>query len=180
MQVPLTILFITDFKGSSDSRLGLPLWNVWLEKEVGCRAIESNSRRTHEYTCTRRAQPPYKRCLQCWLTSSQFRGTRVTPEGCRGRPRFVWSHPAVELLEDFKWCSLIKGKLSRFNESREDWKWHCINSDCQTTKHFHQRRWAADESGCRKTFGDAEPSGVKGGSMCDKFSSWPKDKNTWK
>lgn len=180
MQVPLTILFITDFKGSSDSRLGLPLWNVWLKKGGGLRGNRKQltpHTRIHMCTaCTTTVQTVPSVLIDLISVPRHESDARRMP----GRPRFVWSHPAVELLEDFKWCSLIKGRLCRFNESREDWKWHRINSDCQTTKHFHQRRWAADESGCRKTFGNAEPSGVKGGSMCDKFSSWPRDKNTLK
>lgn len=162
MQVPPTSLFITGFKGSMRPPtlrcLGETTWLHGGEGGVLC-------------ACT--SVPPLQKQPQV-LTDLASVVWRLKEAAW---PCWVWSHPAAWPLARFKCCWFIKGKLCRFNESGEDWKWHSINRNCQTIKQCKQHRWTSDESGCREPFSEAAPSSLRGGSVWTAVRLWqpPRD-----
>lgn len=170
MEVLLTILFITDFNGSTDSRSGLPLCGVWWKKKKKTAAgkLRVTHAHTHTHMHTRRTNSALS--VDWPRLSSRMWEWRLQEAG---QPRFVWSHPAVRPLANFTCRSFIGRKARPFNGGGEDWKWHSINRNCQTIKQCKQHRWDTDESGCRMPFSEgAKPSRLKGGSVRPSFHLW--------
>lgn len=129
---------------------GLPLWDVW-EKPPGCKEAGGGNSLTHGRNAGISRHPMRKRPQV--LTDPDSIVWRLKEVACcigcdrirrRGRCH-GW----------LKGCWFIKGRLCRFNEGGEDWKWHSINRNCQTIKQCKQHRWTSDESRCRKPFSEA-------------------------
>lgn len=113
-------------------------------------------RRTRTHTA---AQPPHKQHFYCvdWPCLTSRTWERCLQE--TGRSHFGRSHPAEQRRWQIPNAALLLKGAARFNGSREDWKWHSINRNCQTIKQSKQHRWDTDESGCQKTFTELESEG---------------------
>lgn len=108
MQVPLTVLFITDFKGSTDARSAFPLWDARCKNQL---AAGGN---TNVYTRARTLHTSGVALSVDWpRLSSRMWEWRLQEAG---QPHSAWSHPAVRPLANSK-SSFIEGKLCHLMEA---------------------------------------------------------------